>query len=45
MGITGAAKNRYEDESRAKLQDARERIAALPEEERRTARTASSIPS
>ena len=40
MGITGAAKKRYEDESRTRVKDARERIAALPESRRRAERTA-----
>ena len=40
MNITGAAKKRYEDESRTRVKDARERIAALPESRRRAERTA-----
>ena len=40
MAVTGAAKERYESESKAALREVWPRIAALPEEERRSARTA-----
>jgi len=40
IAVTAAAKERYETESKALLLEEKERIAALPETERRSARTA-----